>query len=161
MSSALKPDCCGNQNVLVIAQSSVRSCVRVDARICYCLKPGGNAIAGRIQRNRAGVSWHTTLVTKSSVLYLCAADGSWGELSRLAPLYERCPCGAATATKKGWQFVPKSIGCQPFAVCGTKVYKAPPQRIHSFSARSPLAFSRLLWTLYWFLHWGLQKVVLT
>ena len=32
--------------------------------------------AGRIQRNRAGVSWHTTLEPKSSVLYLCAADGS-------------------------------------------------------------------------------------
>ena len=25
--------------------------------------------------------------------------------------------------------MPKSTGCQPFAVCGTKVYKAPPQRI--------------------------------
>ena len=31
---------------------------------------GSNAIAGRIQRNRAGVSWHTTLFAKSSVLHL-------------------------------------------------------------------------------------------
>ena len=32
--------------------------------------------AGRIQRNRAGVSWHTTLLAKSSVLYLCEGEGS-------------------------------------------------------------------------------------
>ena len=36
--------------------------------------------AGRIQRNRAGVSWHTTLVTKSSVLYLCEGEGGTDRL---------------------------------------------------------------------------------
>ena len=57
--------------------------------------------AGRIQRNRAGVSWHTTLVTKSSVLYLCAADGSCVGQFRPGLLTTRCPCRAAEATKKG------------------------------------------------------------
>ena len=36
--------------------------------------------AGRIQRNRAGVSWHTTLLAKSSVLYLCEGEGSRSKL---------------------------------------------------------------------------------
>ena len=39
--------------------------------------------AGRIQRNRAGVSWHTTLLAKSSVLYLCEGEGC---LEPLAPV---------------------------------------------------------------------------
>ena len=51
--------------------------------------------AGRIQRNRAGVSWHTTLEPKSSVLYLCAADGSCVGQFRSALLITRCPCRAA------------------------------------------------------------------
>ena len=34
----------------------------------------GAFCAGRIQRNRAGVSWHTTLLAKSSVLYLCEGE---------------------------------------------------------------------------------------
>ena len=37
--------------------------------------------AGRIQRNRAGVSWHTTLLAKSSVLYLCEGEGCVGPIS--------------------------------------------------------------------------------
>ena len=36
--------------------------------------------AGRIQRNRAGVSWRTTLLAKSSVLYLCEGEGSRSKL---------------------------------------------------------------------------------
>ena len=36
--------------------------------------------AGRIQRNRAGVSWHTTLLAKSSVLYLCEGEGGTDRL---------------------------------------------------------------------------------
>ena len=36
--------------------------------------------AGRIQRNRVGVSWHTTLLAKSSVLYLCKGEGSTDRL---------------------------------------------------------------------------------
>src|SRR5699024_1069194 len=40
----------------------------------------GAFCAGRIQRNRAGVSWHTTLLAKSSVLYLCKGEGSTDRL---------------------------------------------------------------------------------
>ena len=36
--------------------------------------------AGRIQRNRAGVSWRTTLLAKSSVLYLCEGEGGTDRL---------------------------------------------------------------------------------
>ena len=39
---------------------------------------------------------------------------------------------------KGWQMVQAAPVCQPFALCGAKVYKTPPQRPSYFFARFPL-----------------------
>ena len=71
----------------------------------------------------------TRLWNQSLVCYTFVQQTAAKWRSTLLSWRTRCPCGAAWATKKGWQFVPKSTGCQPFAVCGTKVYRAPPQRM--------------------------------
>ena len=96
--------------------------------------------AGRIQRNRAGVSWHTTLLAKSSVLYLCEGEGDRGNR------YISCS-GDETQPNKGWQMMQTAPVCQSFALCGAKVY--PPRRsgrslfLCAFSSLTGSAFEQI------------------
>ena len=77
--------------------------------------------AGRIQRNRVGVSWHTTLLAKSSVLYLCKGEGSTDSL--------RAPhLSSKDSRTQAGRWCKLHLSASLFALCGTKVYKAPPQR---------------------------------
>src|SRR5699024_8916131 len=95
-------------------------------------------VAGRIQRNRAGVSWHTTLLAKSSVLYLCEGEGGGMGRFRAILLAHEMPLRGVSTTQKGWQMVRFALVCQPFALCGAKVY-------HSrFSSRYFVAFGVML-----------------
>ena len=69
---------------------------------------------------KPAVSWHTTFLGKSSVLYLCGADSSrncstprkvWLQLRRSGG--KGCPLRGSISDRKGWQAVRVCTVCQP------------------------------------------------
>ena len=82
---------------------------------------------------KPAVSWHTTFPRKSSVLYLCGADGSrncstprkvWLQLRRSGG--KGCPLrGSISDRKKAGRRCGYALSAS-LVICGTKVYQSPP-----------------------------------
>ena len=77
--------------------------------------------AGRIQRNRAGVSWHTTLLAKSSVLYLCEGEGDGDRL--YIPYH-----GSEKSKIKAGRWCNLHLSASLLPSAEQRYTKAPPQR---------------------------------
>ena len=75
--------------------------------------------AGRIQRNRAGVSWRTTLLAKSSVLYLCEGEGGTDRL--------RAPISAVKIVEQKLADGANCTRLPAFCPLRSKGIQAPPQ----------------------------------
>ena len=86
--------------------------------------------AGRIQRNRAGVSWHTTLLAKSSVLYLCEGEGGTDRL--------RAPISAVKIVEQKLADGANCTRLPAFCPLRSKGIQAPPQWPSYFFERFPL-----------------------
>ena len=86
--------------------------------------------AGRIQRNRAGVSWRTTLLAKSSVLYLCEGEGGTDRL--------RAPISAVKIVEQKLADGANCTRLPAFCPLRSKGIQAPPQWPSYFFERFPL-----------------------
>ena len=104
--------------------------------LCTNIKgcPEGRSLfdSGSSNRGEQHPCWHTTFPGKSSVLYLCGADGSrncstprkvWLQLRRSGG--KGCPLRGSISDRKGWQAVQVCTACQPCHLRNKGISKPP------------------------------------
>lgn len=105
--------------------------------------------SGSSNRGEQHPCWHTTFPGKSSVLYLCGADGSrncstprkvWLQLRRSGG--KGCSLrGSISDRKKAGRRCGYALSAS-LVICGTKVYQSPPSAAAYYRIRTTTAVSR-------------------
>ena len=121
--------------------------------LCTNIKgcPEGRSLfdSGSSNRGEQHPCWHTTFPGKSSVLYLCGADGSrncstpWKVRLQLRRSGGKgCPLrGSISDRKKAGRRFGYALSAS-LVICGTKVYQSPPSAAAYYRIRTTTAVSR-------------------
>ena len=121
--------------------------------LCTNIKgcPEGRSLfdSGSSNRGEQHPCWHTTFPGKSSVLYLCGADGSrncstpWKVRLQLRRSGGKgCPLrGSISDRKKAGRRCGYALSAS-LVICGTKVYQSPPSAAAYYRIRTTTAVSR-------------------
>ena len=120
-------------------------------RVLFCLgcSEGIEFPFDRKNPKKPAVSWHTTFLGKSSVLYLYGADGSrncstpWKVRLQLRRSGGKgCPLrGSISDRKKAGRRCGYALSAS-LVICGTKVYQSPPSAAAYYRIRTTTAVSR-------------------
>lgn len=120
-------------------------CNRIEQRARNALFSRRQGVSKGEQRS----PWHTTFLGKSSVLYLCGADGSrncstpWKVRLQLRRSGGKgCPLrGSISDRKKAGRRCGYALSAS-LVICGTKVYQSPPSAAAYYRIRTTTAVSR-------------------